>query len=162
MNLGFVGLGDMGSLIVPRLMAAGHEVTGWNRTKSKADELIAQGVKWADTPSAAASDADFVFSILTDGPAVTEVALGTHGIRSGLRKGAIYIDMSTIAPEESRCFADQVSIVGVRLLDAPVYGSVGPAKDGTLGIMVGGDRAVFEQFTGYFHLPEKVGLEASP
>ena len=67
---------------------AGHEVTGWNRTKSKADELIAQGVKWADTPSAAASDADFVFSILTDGPAVTEVALGTHGI-TGVRRAVI-------------------------------------------------------------------------
>ena len=93
MKIGFAGLGDMGSLIVPRLMAAGHEVVGWNRTKSKADALIAQGMHWAETPAAAARDADIMFSILTDGAAVTEVALGAQGVRAGTAQGRASISI---------------------------------------------------------------------
>ncbi len=75
MNLGFVGLGDMGSLIVPRLLAAGHQVTGWNRTKAKAAELIAGGMAWADSPREVARVSEVVFSCLTDGTAVKACAL---------------------------------------------------------------------------------------
>jgi len=99
MNLGFVGLGAMGSLIVPRLMAAGHTVTGWNRSRDKAGGLIAAGMRWADTPRAAAQGADIVFSIVTDAKAVRACALGPDGIVSGLKKGGIYVDMSTIEPD---------------------------------------------------------------
>jgi 3-hydroxyisobutyrate dehydrogenase-like beta-hydroxyacid dehydrogenase len=84
MNLGFVGLGAMGALIVPRLMAAGHTVTGWNRSRDKAADLITQGMRWADTPRAVAQAADIVFSIVTDAKAVRACALGPDGIVSGL------------------------------------------------------------------------------
>ena len=98
MELGFVGLGAMGQLIVPRLMAAGHKVTGWNRSRDKAEPLIAQGMAFADTPRAVAEKSDIVFSIVTDSKAVRAVALGDDGIVAGLKRGRIYIDMSTIEP----------------------------------------------------------------
>ena len=89
MNLGFVGLGAMGQLIVPRLMDAGHKVTGWNRSRDKAEALIAAGMAWGDTPRAVAEKSDIVFSIVTDAAAVKSVALGADGIVSGLRKAGI-------------------------------------------------------------------------
>src|ERR1041384_6707867 len=123
MKIGFAGLGDMGSLIVPRLIAAGHEVTGWNRTKAKATALASEGMKVADTPAEAARNADIMFSILTDGHAVTEVALGENGISSGLRKSALFIDMSTISPNVSRKVAEGLKAKGLSMLDAPISGS---------------------------------------
>ena len=86
-NIGFVGLGAMGELIVPRLMAAGHTVTGWNRSRGKAEPLIAAGMKWADTPRAVAATSEIVFSIVTDSAAVKAVALGPDGIVSGPAQG---------------------------------------------------------------------------
>jgi len=86
-RLGFIGLGAMGELIVPRLMAAGHDVTGWNRSADKAKPLIAQGMAFADTPRAVAQKSDIVFSIVTDAKAVRSVALGPDGIVSGIGKG---------------------------------------------------------------------------
>ena len=108
MNLGFVGLGAMGALIVPRLMAAGHTVTGWNRSRDKAEPLIAAGMTFAATPRAVAEASEIVFSIVTDSAAVKAVALGPDGIVSGLRKGGIYIDMSTIEPDASRAVAARI------------------------------------------------------
>jgi 3-hydroxyisobutyrate dehydrogenase-like beta-hydroxyacid dehydrogenase len=144
MKIGFAGLGDMGSLIVPRLMEAGYEVVGWNRTRSKADALIAQGMRWADTPADAARAADIMFSILTDGPAVTDVALGAQGVRTTLRKGAIYIDMSTISPAVSRKVAAEFASAGLTMLDAPISGSPITVKAGQASLMVGGDAAAFD------------------
>jgi 3-hydroxyisobutyrate dehydrogenase-like beta-hydroxyacid dehydrogenase len=145
MNLGFVGLGDMGSLIVPRLIAAGHTVTGWNRTKPKAAELIAGGMKWSDTPRDAAKDADIVFSIVTDSKAVRAVALGPDGVIAGLKKGGIYIDMSTIEPDASREVAAEFAKAGSAMLDAPISGSPVTVKAGNASVMVGGDEAAFER-----------------
>ncbi|MGZ5811622.1 MAG: NAD(P)-dependent oxidoreductase [Xanthobacteraceae bacterium] len=145
MKIGFAGLGDMGTLIVPRLMAAGHEVTGWNRTKSKAADMIALGMRWANTPAEAARDADLMFSIVTDGNAVTEVALGANSISSGLRKSAIYIDMSTIAPPVSRKVAAAFAEAGLTMLDAPISGSPVTVRAGQASLMVGGDAAAFER-----------------
>ena len=102
MNIGFVGLGAMGAGIVPRLMAAGHTVTGWNRSRDKAEPLIKAGMHFAATPRAAATAADIVFSIVTDAAAVRSVAVGEDGIAAGLKPGGVYIDMSTIAPDASR------------------------------------------------------------
>ena len=112
MNVGFVGLGAMGALIVPRLMTAGHKVTGWNRSRDKAEPLIAAGMAFAATPRAVAEASDIVFSIVTDSAAVKAVALGPDGIVSGLRKGGIYIDMSTIEPDASRAIAEQFTKSG--------------------------------------------------
>lgn len=144
MKIGFAGLGDMGSLMVPRLMAAGHEVTGWNRTKAKAEELIASGMRWADSPAEAARDAEVMFSIVTDGKAVRAVALGEDGIIGTLKPGAVYIDMSTIEPDVSRAVAQEFAAKGLRMLDAPVSGSPVTVKAGQASIMVGGDEAAFE------------------
>lgn len=145
MNLGFAGLGAMGQLIVPRLMAAGHTVTGWNRTRDKAADLVAQGMRWADTPRAAADGADIVFSIVTDAKAVRAVALGEDGIVAGLKKGGIYIDMSTIEPDESRAVAAEFAKAGSVMLDGPLSGSPVTVKAGQASVMIGGDEAAFER-----------------
>jgi 3-hydroxyisobutyrate dehydrogenase-like beta-hydroxyacid dehydrogenase len=145
MNLGFVGLGAMGQLIVPRLMAAGHVVTGWNRSRGKAQALIAAGMRWADTPRAAAANSEIVFSIVTDTSAVRAVGLGGDGVVSGLRRGGIFIDMSTIEPEESRAIAAAFAEAGSVMLDGPLSGSPVTVKQGNVSVMIGGDEAAFER-----------------
>jgi 3-hydroxyisobutyrate dehydrogenase-like beta-hydroxyacid dehydrogenase len=144
-RLGFVGLGAMGELIVPRLMAAGHEVTGWNRSRNKAEPLIAHGMRWADTPRDVAQTSEIVFSIVTDSKAVRSVALGKDGIISGIGKGRIYIDMSTIEPDESRAIATEFKTAGAIMLDGPLSGSPVTVKAGNASIMIGGDEAAFER-----------------
>jgi 3-hydroxyisobutyrate dehydrogenase-like beta-hydroxyacid dehydrogenase len=144
-DIGFIGLGAMGELIVPRLMAAGHAVTGWNRSRAKAAALIAAGMRSADSPRAVAERSDIVFSIVTDAAAVRAVALGNDGIIAGLRKGGIYIDMSTIAPDASRLVAAEFAQAGLTMLDAPISGSPVTIKQGNASIMVGGDAAAFER-----------------
>jgi 3-hydroxyisobutyrate dehydrogenase-like beta-hydroxyacid dehydrogenase len=144
-RIGFLGLGAMGSGIVRRLMDAGHDVTGWNRTKKKADELVGAGMRWADTPRAAADGADIVFSILTDASAMEDVLSGPDGVLAGLSPGAVLADMSTIHPDESRAFAERVAETGATMLDAPVSGSVATLEAGELSIMVGGDQETFER-----------------
>src|SRR5215468_4376162 len=120
MDIAFVGLGAMGSGIVPRLMAAGHAVTGWNRSRQKAEPLIAAGMRFAPTPRAAAAAADIVFSIVTDAAAVRSVALGADGIIAGLKRDGIYVDMSTIAPDASRAVSAEFAQRGLAMLDAPI------------------------------------------
>ncbi len=145
MNIGFVGLGAMGTLIVPRLMEAGHTVTGWNRSRDKAEPLIAAGMKFAESPCAVAERSEMVFSIVTDAAAVKAVALGPDGVVSGLRKGGIYIDMSTIDPESSRAVAVELAKAGSFMLDGPISGSPVTVKAGQASVMVGGDEAAFER-----------------
>lgn len=145
MKIGFVGLGAMGSLIVPRLMAAGHAVTGWNRSREKAKPLIEAGMALSGTPAEAAADAEIVFSIVTNAAAVNAVALGPDGIISGLKRGGIYIDMSTIDPDASRAVAAEFTSAGSVMLDAPVSGSPVTVKAGNASVMVGGDEAAFER-----------------
>ena len=145
MNIGFVGLGAMGSGIVPRLMAAGHAVTGWNRSKQKAEPLMAAGMRLAPTPRAVAAASDVVFSIVTDAAAVRAVALGSDGIIAGLKKGGIYADMSTIAPDASRAICAEFAKQGVAMLDAPISGSPVTLAQGNAAVMVGGDKAAFER-----------------
>jgi 3-hydroxyisobutyrate dehydrogenase-like beta-hydroxyacid dehydrogenase len=144
-EIGFIGLGAMGSLIIPRLQAAGHTVTGWNRSKHKAEPLIAAGMRWAESPRAAAEGADVVFSIVTDAEAVRAVALGKEGIIAGLRPDAVYLDMSTIAPDASRAISAEFAKAGLTMLDAPISGSPVTVKAGNASLMVGGDRAAFER-----------------
>jgi len=145
MNIGFVGLGAMGAGIVPRLMAAGHTVTGFNRSRDKAQALIKHGMRFADTPRAAAADADMVFSIVTDAAAVKSVALGNDGIISGLKPGATYVDMSTISPDASRAISAEFAAKGFAMLDAPISGSPVTLAQGNASLMVGGDHAAFER-----------------
>jgi 3-hydroxyisobutyrate dehydrogenase-like beta-hydroxyacid dehydrogenase len=144
-KIGFVGLGNMGQAIVPRLLAAGHSVTGWNRTKAKAAPVLKLGMRWADTPREAASDSEIVLSIVTDSAAARSVALGENSIIAGLRKDAIYLDMSTIAPDTSRTIAAEFAKNGLTMLDAPVSGTTLTLGQGKASLMVGGDKAAFDR-----------------
>lgn len=145
MNIGFIGLGTMGLGIVPRLLAAGHAVAGWNRTREKAAPLLSAGMRWADSPRDAAQQSEIVFSIVTDAAAVRAVALGDSGIIAGLKKNGIYLDMSTISPEASRAVSSAFARAGRIMLDAPISGSPVTVAQGKASIMVGGDRAAFER-----------------
>ena len=144
-NLGFVGLGAMGSRMVKRLLDAGHNVTGYNRTRSKAQWLLDLGMKWADTPRAAAQAGDFVFSMVTNSEALHAVTQGPDGIFTGLSAGKIYVDMSTVSPAAIRATAGQVEAKGAQMLDAPVSGSQITLEEGKLSFMVGGKRETFEK-----------------
>jgi 3-hydroxyisobutyrate dehydrogenase-like beta-hydroxyacid dehydrogenase len=143
MNLGFVGLGAMGAGIVPRLIAAGHSVTGFNRTREKAAPLLQAGMRLAESPRATAAASEIVFTIVTDAAAVRAVALGEDGIIAGLRPGGTYIDMSTIAPEASRGVSGEFAQRGLIMLDAPISGSPVTLAQGNASLMVGGDAAAF-------------------
>jgi 3-hydroxyisobutyrate dehydrogenase-like beta-hydroxyacid dehydrogenase len=140
-----MGLGDMGQCIVPRLLDAGHQVTGWNRTKAKADQLVEKGMGWADSPRELAAGAEVVFSVVTNSDAVRSVALGDDGVISGLSPDSVYLDMSTIDPDVSRDVATRFSEAGLSMLDAPISGSPITVEQGTASTMVGGDRAAFEK-----------------
>jgi len=144
-KLGFVGLGVMGSRVVKRLLDAGHDVTGHNRTKSKAQWLLDAGMKWADTPRAVAENSDITFSMVTNTNALRGVTEGADGLLAGIKSGAIHVDMSTVSPAFSRELAKQVAAKGAAMLDAPVSGSVITLEEGKLSIMVGGDQSVFEK-----------------
>ncbi len=144
-NLGFIGLGAMGGRIAKRLLDAGHTVTGYNRTRSKAQWLLEAGMHWGDTPRAVAEAADVIFTMVTDTTALHEVLGGPDGVLAGLGKGKVYIDMSTVSPAASRGLASQVAAKGARMLDVPVSGSVITLEQGNLSLMVGGEQATFEQ-----------------
>ncbi len=144
-NLGFVGLGVMGSRMVKRFLDHGHAVTGYNRTKSKAGWLLEAGMTWAGSPRAVAEQVDIVFSMVTNTRAVEAITQGTDGLIAGLGEGKIYVDMSTMSPAYSRELAAQVARTGARMLDCPVSGSVITLEQGKLTAMVGGEKAVFDR-----------------
>ena len=144
-NLGFVGLGAMGGRVTKRLLDAGHTVTGYNRTRLKAQWLLDLGMSWGETPRAVAEAADVVFTMVTNTGALHGVVDGDNGILAGLQRGKIYIDMSTISPAASKRLAEQVAEKGAQMLDSPVSGSVITLEQGNLSLMVGGDKATFEQ-----------------
>jgi 3-hydroxyisobutyrate dehydrogenase-like beta-hydroxyacid dehydrogenase len=135
----------MGSRMVKRLLDAGHSVTGYNRTRAKAQWLLDTGMKWAETPREIADSADVVFSMVSDTAALQAITAGTHGVVAGLAAGKIYIDMSTVSPAASRDIAHEVAAKGAHMLDAPVSGSVITLEEGKLSFMVGGDRVAFER-----------------
>jgi len=145
MQIGFIGLGAMGQVIVPRLMAAGHPVTGWNRSRERAAPLLAKGMAWADTPAAVARASEVTFSIVTDGAAVKQVALGENGVLAGMRPHAVYIDMGTIAADVTRAVASEFEKHGFAMLDAPLSGSPVTVEQGNASLMIGGDKATFER-----------------
>lgn len=144
-KLGYVGLGVMGSRVVKRLLDAGHTVVGWNRTKSKGDWLIEEGMEWGESPRDVAERSDIVFSMVTNTKAVNAITQGDDGIIAGLEAGKIYVDMSTMSPEYSQDLAAQVEAAGAQMLDAPVSGSVITLEQGKLSIMVGGPEDAFEK-----------------
>jgi 3-hydroxyisobutyrate dehydrogenase-like beta-hydroxyacid dehydrogenase len=143
-NLGFIGLGVMGGQMVDRLLSKGHTVTGYNRTKAKADWLVQKGMKLANTPREVAEAADVVFAMVTNGPALQHIAEGPDGLLAGLGRGKIFADISTVSPDLSRAMAEKVRALGSDMVDAPVSGSVITLQQGQLSVMVGGRAETFE------------------
>jgi 3-hydroxyisobutyrate dehydrogenase len=144
-NVGFIGLGVMGSQMVNRLLDKGHRVTGYNRTRSKAQWLIDKGMKWADSPRSVAIACDYAFAMVTNTAAVAAIAEGPEGILAGLGAGKVLIDMSTISPDASRALAAKVRALGADMVDSPVSGSVITLQEGKLSVMVGGRKETFEK-----------------
>jgi len=147
MQLGFIGIGVMGRPMVLNLLKAGHQVTIFARhpEKPEVQEVLQAGAKLAPSARAVAMASDIVITMLPNSPQVEEVVIGPQGVLEGVRKGLIIIDMSTIAPMVSQKLAEAAAAHGVYFLDAPVSGGSQGAVNGTLTIMVGGEREIFEQ-----------------
>ena len=148
-TLAFVGLGVMGGRMAKRLLDAGHVVVGYNRTRAKARWLVDAGLQLAASPRAAAESADVVFSMVTDTAALDAVARGPDGILAGLRRGGVYVEMSTVDPAMTRALGADVAGRGAAMLDAPVSGSVATLDAGQLSFMVGGEAPVLDRVRPY-------------
>ncbi len=144
-KIGFVGTGVMGSSMVLNLIKHGYELSVYNRTKSKADACIAAGAKWCDTVAECANDKDVVITIVGFPKDVEEVYFGENGILNAAKKGAYVIDMTTTSPMLSEKIYKAAAEKGIYALDAPVSGGDTGARNGTLAIMVGGDKAAFDE-----------------
>ena len=137
-KLGFIGLGVMGGNMVARLLEKGNTVTGYNRTRAKAQWLIDKGMTFAESPKAVAAASDVTFSMVTNSAALAAVTDGPDGLLAGVGAGKFHIEMSTVSPEVSRGLAAKVREKGADMIDAPVSGSVITLQQGKLSVMVGG------------------------
>ena len=144
-KLGFVGLGLMGSRIAKRLLDAGNQMSGYNRTQAKAGSLIQVGLSWKNSPKEVAQAADITFSMVTDTAALSSITDGENGILAGLSAGKLYVDMSTVSPKAIRLLSERVAATGAQMLEAPVSGSLPAAEGGTLILYVGGNAETLEQ-----------------
>src|SRR6202158_6177767 len=144
-KLGFIGLGVMGGNMVARLLEKGHTVTGYNRTRSKAQWLIDKGMKFAESPKGVAAASDVTFTMVTNAAALAAVTDGPDGLLAGIGAVKFHIDMSTVSPEVSRALAAKVRERGADMIDAPVSGSVITLQEGKLSVMVGGRRETFDR-----------------
>ncbi|MDR5000094.1 NAD(P)-dependent oxidoreductase [Brevibacillus parabrevis] len=144
MIIGWIGLGNMGVPMASNLLSAGYDVRVWNRSPEKAAPLVALGAKQTESLAQLVDECDVLFTMVSDDEAVKAIYTGTDGLLSARVSGKLAIDMSTIAPETSRFLAEQSKKAGLRFLDAPVSGSVGPAKEAQLVIMVGGEKADYD------------------
>jgi 3-hydroxyisobutyrate dehydrogenase-like beta-hydroxyacid dehydrogenase len=142
-DVGFVGLGVMGTAISRRLLEAGHTLSVWNRTREKAEPVLAAGARWANSPREVAERSEFVFTMVTNTAAVQAVTEGPDGILAGLAACKVYVDMSTASPANTRALAEQVEAAGAAMLDAPVSGTSITVEQGKASLMVGGDADVF-------------------
>lgn len=150
LRIGFIGLGTMGLGMAGCLLAAGHQVVGYNRTRARGEPLAKAGGELAATPQRAAEGADVVFTMLSDDPAVENVLLGAGGVMKSGKKGALFIDSSTVTPAMSRRCAQEARALGLRFLDAPVTGSRNEAAGGKLVFMVGGEKSDYEEASPLF------------
>ena len=150
--IGFIGLGIMGKPMARNLLGAGYRVIALNRSRGPVDELVAAGATTAATPRDVAAQSDVVITMLPDSPDVESVALGADGIVAGIRTGALWIDMSTIAPATTKRVAEQLAARGATSVDAPVSGGEKGAIDAALSIMAGGSAEAFERAKPIFEV----------
>lgn len=141
MKIGIAGTGKMGAAIAGRLLGLGQQVTVWNRTPDKTKSLAAAGARVAATPAALAAESETVITILTDAKAIESVYHGPQGLLSGNVSGKLFVEMSTVRPETAVALASKVKQKGAAMIDCPVGGTVGPAKDGKLFGFAGGEAA---------------------
>ena len=145
MKISFIGLGTMGAHMARNLQKAGHALTVHDARRASADSHIAHGAAWTDSPEASARDADVVFTSLPGPTEVEAVALGDHGLLSGMRAGTAYFDLSTNSPTTVRHINAAFAARSVHMLDAPVSGGPAGAESGKLALWIGGEQAIFEQ-----------------
>ena len=157
MDIGFIGIGKMGSRMAGRLLEAGHHLTVNDVNRDAAKTFLDRGAKWADTPKAVARACPVVITMLPGPPEVEQVVYGPEGLLAGWKQGDIYIDMSTSLPGTTRKVAGDAKARGVDVLDAPVTGGSPRAETGTLTIMVGGAPEAFQKVVGILeHMGKKV------
>ncbi|MDZ7337797.1 MAG: 2-hydroxy-3-oxopropionate reductase [candidate division KSB1 bacterium] len=161
-HIGFIGLGIMGKPMAMNLLRAGYGLTVYNRSKAPVEFMVAQGAEAAASPREVAERSEVVITMVTDSPDVEEVILGPNGVAEGVRAGAVVIDMSTISPTVTRRIAAALEERGAAMLDAPVSGGDTGAKAGTLAIMVGGDKEVFERCLPIFQAMGKSIVHVGP
>jgi 3-hydroxyisobutyrate dehydrogenase len=161
-RVAFIGLGVMGLPMAGHLLAGGHRLVVHSRTRSKANDLLARGATWADSPAAAAEQTDVVFICVTDTPDVQAVVLGEKGIASANRSGLIVVDHSTISPAATKQMAAVLVTKNMQLLDAPVSGGDLGARNATLSIMVGGDENAYQTIVPLLNLMGKTITYCGP
>jgi 2-hydroxy-3-oxopropionate reductase len=162
MRVGFVGLGLMGVPMAQNIMKAGLELMVWNRTKAKADTLLAKGARWVDTIGALAAQCDVVITMVTNARAVETVICGKDGVLDHAKAGLIIVDMSSIPPETSRSISERAKSRGLAMLDAPVTGNPKAAEGAKLGIMVGGEATILEHVRPIFESLSSIIVHAGP
>lgn len=161
-RIGVAGLGRMGSGMAGRLLANGFPVSVWNRSPERAADLVAAGATVAATPRALAGECEIVLTSLADPAAVEMTYRGPDGLLAGATPGTILADCSTVAPSLSRTLAAEAAERGIAVLDAPVAGSVKAAAEGTLAVLVGGDRQAFERCRPAFAAIGRVAYHLGP
>lgn len=146
MKIGFIGLGIMGKPMSKNLVKAGHELVVCDFNKDAVAELVEMGAKQAANGAEVAKECDVVITMLPNSPHVRSVALGENGIADGAHEGSVLIDMSSIDPTESKKIGEELAKKGIEMLDAPVSGGEPKAIDGTLSVMVGGKKELFDKY----------------
>lgn len=151
----FIGIGVMGGSMALNLLKAGHEITVYTRTKSKAENLLSLGAKWEQSTAKASENAEIVISMVGYPRDVEEIYLGKNGVLSALKSGSTIIDMTTSSPKLAQKIYQLAKEKGIAALDAPVSGGDVGAKNGTLAIMVGGDKEVYDKMVPIFNVMGK-------
>jgi len=155
LKIGWIGSGVMGKAMCGHLLAAGHQISLFNRTRSKAESLVAKGAQWCESPLAVARASDIVFSMVGFPVDVEQVLLSDQGVLAGAKSGMFLVDMTTSSPGLARKIYTAAKELGVAALDAPVSGGDIGAREATLAIMVGGDKTAFEQILPLFQIMGK-------
>ena len=150
LNFGFLGLGIMGSGIVKNLLNSGHSITVWNRTAEKRDEFVKAGAREALTPGDVVAESDITFSCISDPQAVKDMVFGNCGVLSEINTTKGYVEMTGIDPDTSQDIAEAISLKGGRYLEAQVQGSKDQSQDGSLVVLVAGDKSLFDDAQSCF------------
>ena len=165
-KIGLIGLGLMGRPMAANLLKAGHSLTVWNRTASRAQDLVTAGARFADNPREVASASELLITMVSDPPALEEVLWGhegkNDGALEGLKSGSTYIDCSTISPALVKKIAAYCTQHKIKFLDAPVTGGDWGAREGTLTFMIGGDEATFHEAEAIFSVMGKKWFHLGP